>query len=121
MKQSSDLFKKVKYLLGLLLSSILKMRRKPFMLWQRTTKTFRLTALKHSSHTCLQVRVQVQNSLVVDRLIVFLEMFDKNFESPIVGSVVDGVHLELLVDHQPAADDRRIEFWKVGNEKEIIK
>lgn len=29
------------------------------------------------------------------------------------GSVVDGVHLELLVDHQPAADDRRIEFWKL--------
>ncbi|KAI5070204.1 hypothetical protein GOP47_0014547 [Adiantum capillus-veneris] len=29
------------------------------------------------------------------------------------GSIVDGVHLELLVDHQPAADDRRIEFWKL--------
>eukprot|EP00250_Pteridium_aquilinum_P018104 c23944_g1_i1 orf=785-7753(-) len=29
------------------------------------------------------------------------------------GSVVDGVHLELLVDRHPATNDRRIEFWKL--------
>lgn len=29
------------------------------------------------------------------------------------GSVVDGVHLELLVDNHPAADDPRIDFWKL--------
>ncbi|KAH7284662.1 hypothetical protein KP509_34G065300 [Ceratopteris richardii] len=29
------------------------------------------------------------------------------------GSIVDGVHLELLVDHYPPADDPRIEFWKL--------
>lgn len=51
----------------------------------------------------------------MDRL-VFYEMFNKNFKIATSGSIVDGVHLELFVDHKPAEVDRRIEFWKVGNE-----
>ena len=43
-------------------------------------------------------------------------VFTLVFSMAFTGSVVDGVHLEILVGDIPAHNDPRINFWKVLHE-----